>query len=250
MMNKKIISLFSAIVLCISGFAPVAGAQDMQDKKQGLNISLSVRQENIVRIAALTAKGDMPNLKVAFNQGLDAGLTINEIKEILVQMYAYCGFPRSLMGINTFIAVLDERKAQGMTDEQGRVASPITDPRSKYARGKENLESLTGRPDTGKTSRLGTFSPEIDAFLKEHLFADIFERDLLNYQDRELATIAALISLGGVEPMMQSHMNIGMNVGLTEARLKQVLSIIETSIGKQAATTGLEVLNKVLESRK
>jgi 4-carboxymuconolactone decarboxylase len=32
-------------------------------------------------------------------------LTVNEIKEILVQMYAYAGFPRSLNGINAFMAV-------------------------------------------------------------------------------------------------------------------------------------------------
>ena len=39
---------------------------------------------------------------------LDNGMTVNEVKEVLVQMYAYCGFPRSLNGINTLIAVLDE----------------------------------------------------------------------------------------------------------------------------------------------
>lgn len=34
-------------------------------------------------------------------------ITINEIKEVLVQMYAYCGFPRSLNGINTFMTVVN-----------------------------------------------------------------------------------------------------------------------------------------------
>ena len=58
------------------------------------------------------------------------------------------------------------------------------------------------RPKTG----FAAFSPEIDVFLKEHLFADIFERDILSYQDREIITISALISLGGVEPQLQSHM--------------------------------------------
>ena len=49
-----------------------------------------------IPIAAFTANGDLEKLRTALSAGLDAGLTVNEIKEILVQMYAYVGFPRSL----------------------------------------------------------------------------------------------------------------------------------------------------------
>jgi len=52
----------------------------------------------------------LEHLKTQLNTGLDAGITINEITEVLVQLYAYCGFPRSLNGITTFMAVLEERK--------------------------------------------------------------------------------------------------------------------------------------------
>lgn len=47
----------------------------------------------------------MEKLQPALNDGLDSGMTVNEIKEILVQMYAYAGFPRSLNGISTFMKV-------------------------------------------------------------------------------------------------------------------------------------------------
>ncbi len=67
-------------------------------KSEGLN----AKQEKIVTIAAFTANGDLDKLKAALNEGLDAGLTVNETKEVLVQMYAYAGFPRSLNGIGTF----------------------------------------------------------------------------------------------------------------------------------------------------
>lgn len=39
----------------------------------------------------------MGKLNAALNQGLDAGLTINETKEILIQLYAYTGFPAASM---------------------------------------------------------------------------------------------------------------------------------------------------------
>lgn len=58
--------------------------------------TLTARQQAIAPIGASMAVGDMPRLHDALNRGLDAGLTISESKEILVQLYAYAGFPRSL----------------------------------------------------------------------------------------------------------------------------------------------------------
>lgn len=58
--------------------------------------ALSAKQRSIIPIAAFTATGDQERLRTALTEGLEAGLTVNEIKEILVQMYAYAGFPRSL----------------------------------------------------------------------------------------------------------------------------------------------------------
>ena len=57
------------------------------------------------------------------NRGLDNGLTINEIKEAMVQLYAYCGFPRSLNAINTLKSVVEERKSKGKKDVEGKAGS-------------------------------------------------------------------------------------------------------------------------------
>lgn len=207
---------------------------------------LTARQQAIVTVSAFTAKGDLPHLHHALAAGLDAGLTVNEAKEVLVQLYAYCGFPRSLNGLNTLLKVLDERRTRGIQDVAGREASPISSPAPKYERGQQNLETLTGKPETGLKTGANAFSPEIDVFLKEHLFADIFERDVLSFQDRELATIAALVSLGGVEPMLQAHLGMGLNTGLTEPQLRQLLALQEASTGKEHADAGRAVLAKLL----
>jgi alkylhydroperoxidase/carboxymuconolactone decarboxylase family protein YurZ len=213
------------------------------------NQALSAKQQSIAAISALTAKGDLEKLDKAIGSGLDAGLTVNEIREVLVQLYAYCGFPRSLNGINTLIAVLEERKKKGIKDQIGREATPIADTGSKYERGKKNLETLTGRAETGAPTGYAAFSPEIDVFLKEHLFADIFERDVLNFTDREITTISALISLGGVEPQLKGHMGIGLNVGLTKSQLEQILSIVESNVGKKEADAGRKVLSSINQSK-
>lgn len=213
--------------------------------------ALSIRQRHIVTIASYTGKGDLIHLKTALGEGLDAGLTINEIKEILVHAYAYCGFPRSLRGLQTFITALDERKAKGINDKTGREASPITDQRSKYERGRDILSEISGVAVTANTPKAGyaEFAPVIEQFLKEHLFADIFERDVLTYDERELTTVAILTAMGGVEPMARSHMGICLNLGITPEQLYNLLAIVEKNIGRNEADVIRMELNGLLQSK-
>src|SRR5574344_673084 len=78
--------------------------------KSQTKMVLNNRQQGLVAIAALEAKGDVANLKVAINDGLDNGLTVNEIKEALSQLYAYTGFPRSLNSLGVLQEVVKGRK--------------------------------------------------------------------------------------------------------------------------------------------
>ena len=191
--------------------------------------TLSIRQQSIVAIAANTVTGDLENLKTALARGLDSGMTVNEVKEVLVHAYAYCGFPRSLRGLQTFMQVLDERKAQGITDTVGRDASPVSDTRDKYTRGAELLEKLSGAPKDAPKTGYAAFAPIIEQYLKEHLFCDIFERDLLTWQERELATVSILAALGeGVEPMLRSHSAICLRQGITEGQLRQMTEMVSS----------------------
>jgi 4-carboxymuconolactone decarboxylase len=168
-----------------------------------------------------------------------------------VHLYAYCGFPRSIQGLNTLISVLDARKKQGITDEMGKAASPIPDTPDKYESGRKVLETLTGQPQAAPPkSGYGAFSPEIDTFLKEHLFADIFRRDVLSYADREVATITALASMGGAEPMLKSHLGIALHLGMTEAQLQHLIAMVEANVGKAEADQGRKILSEVVAGKR
>lgn len=211
--------------------------------------ALDAKQQSIVPIAAFTANGDLEKLRKALNEGLDAGLTVNEIKEILIQMYAYAGFPRSLNGINTFMAVMDERLAKGIKDEIGREASPVPADLNRDEYGARVRAKLTGRETIPPPSGYQLFTPVIDTFLKEHLFADIFARDTLDYQSRELATISALASMAGTAGQLRSHLGVAMNTGLTQAHMNDFISVLESRVGKKEAESVYELLGEVLSER-
>jgi len=198
--------------------------------------TLTPTQAGLVAISALTATGDLEGLKGQLHTALDAGLTLNEIKEALVQLYAYCGFPRSLNGINTFMSVVEERRSKGYADKEGKTITMSADT-GKYERGRKVLEALTKTSQSRPAPGYGEFTPRIDAFLKEHLFADVFDSDVLSYQQRELITITALAAMSGLEPQLQSHIRIGKNMGLTEAGLSQVATLVEKYVSRKQANT-------------
>ena len=234
-----------AFIVALMGLSSNMNAQTNTNKNQSLN----AKQKSIVTISSLTAVGDLENLQKALNGGLDSGLTVNEIKEVLAQMYAYAGFPRSLNGISTFMKVVEERRKKGINDIEGKTATPMGDSSDKYERGRKTLETLTGQPQSKPAPGFGEFSPQIDRFLKEHLFADIFDSDVLTYQEREFATISALAAMPGVAPQLESHIAMGMNIGLTENQLSEVFALIEKNFSRGQAETARKSLAKVTAAR-
>jgi len=211
--------------------------------------ALEQRQQSIILIAAFTADGDISRLKPALNRGLDAGLTVNEIKEVLVHLYAYAGFPRSLNALSTFMGVLNERKAKGVDDAVGKEASPIPPDFDKDEYGAKVRAKLAGLETDISGAGWQLFSPIMDTFLKEHLFADLFIRDVISHQDRELATIAALANMAGTEGQLGFHLGAAMNTGLTEEQMKDFVGVLESKVGLKRAGSVNGLLVEILHER-
>ncbi len=205
---------------------------------------LSARQQAIPLIASFMAASDMPRLHAALNQGLDAGLTISEAKEILVQLYAYAGFPKSLNALGELLKVAEARKQRGIQDAPGREPSrtiPTGD--ELLAAGTANQTKISGAPVKNAVT---DFAPVINQFLQAHLFGDIFERDNLDWPSRELATVGALAAMPGVEPQLRSHMAASLRVGLTAAQLRQLTQVLAERGDAQAAKRAGEALTQAL----
>jgi 4-carboxymuconolactone decarboxylase len=209
--------------------APVAGA-------------LSARQQAIPLIGAAVASSNMPQLNAALNRGLNAGLTLSEAKEILVQLYAYTGFPKSLNALGELMAVVEARKVRGIDDIPGqppRGEIPVGD--ALRAVGTANQTRISGAPVTGPVM---AFAPVINQYLQTHLFGDIFERDNLDWQSRELATVGALAAMPGVEAQLRSHMAASQRVGLSRAQLQHVVELLAHSGDVAASARAVQALEQ------
>lgn len=173
---------------------------------------LTAGENAIVDIGAWTARGEQDKLGAAFKVGFDAGLTLNEAKELVGQLYAYCGFPRALNAAGTLMKVAGEVKptegsaASMPRGSLGERALPV---------GTANQTKLCGRPVKGA---LFDFHPQLDEYLKTHLFGDIFARDNVDWRTREIVTIAALAARPETAPQMKAHIAIGKVNGVTDAQ--------------------------------
>ncbi len=167
-------------------------------------------------IACNAARGDQSKLGVAIRNGLRTGLTANQIKEALSQLYAYMGFPRSLNALGTLQKVLKEFDDNGEPYELGPEASPMPAGYDALKQGTEVQTKLSGQPFNYD------FCPAEDYYLKAHLFGDIFARDVLTHADRELVTVSALSGLEGVMPQLQAHVRGALNMGVSEAQLAAI----------------------------
>ncbi|KLD73198.1 carboxymuconolactone decarboxylase, partial [Xanthomonas hyacinthi DSM 19077] len=140
-------------------------------------------------ISASTAISDLDALRSALDNGLSHGLTISTCREVLVQLYAYAGFPRSLNALGELIKVLETRKAAGHDDAEGDAPGPPPSDYDALRVGTANQTKLIGAPAKGAVF---DFAPAADRYVKAHVFGDIFSRDNLDWISREIATIGAL----------------------------------------------------------
>lgn len=210
------------------------------------SIPLTAQQRAIIPMASLAATGHIDKLSIALNDALDAGVSVNEAKEVLVQVYAYAGFPRSLNALAELMKVTEARKSRGVQDATGREPSkPIATGTALLNAGTANQTRLVGAPVKGP---LFEFAPAIDEYLKAHLFGAIFERNNVTWQLRELATVSMLAAIPGAEAQLQSHMRISMNVGLTEGQLRELAQTLHEQVDPQNAKRADEALDAALRS--
>lgn len=208
--------------------------------------AMDVKKQHLVTIAALEASGDLTRLEPAINGALDDGLTVNQVKEALSQLYAYTGFPRSLNALGVLQRVVADREQQGKTTVMGPDSNPLPEDYDALKQGTEVQTRLSGAPFDYK------FAPQTDYYLKAHLFGDIFARTTLTTAEREIVTVSAISALEGCEPQLMAHVKGARNMGVTDDELHAIPGVLAATVspveawraGKAVATVFGEPFNE------
>lgn len=142
-------------------------------------------------------------------------------------------------------SVTEARKQRGIKDDVGKEpVQPVPVGDALRQLGTNNQTKISGAPVQGP---LFDFAPVINQFLQTHLFGDIFARDNLDWQSRELATVGALAATPGVESQLLSHTRASLRVGITRGQLQQVVELLRASGEMQAADRAEAALCETLK---
>lgn len=210
---------------------------------------LDLKSKEIAVVAALTAMGTaQPQLKVHINGALNTGSTINEVKEVILQMSVYSGFPSCINGMNALKDVLKERQEQGIKDQTGKKSTDPTQT-DRLKLGEQELTKLDRLQVDRLKNAYRDFSLELVKWILEFGYADIFSRDNLDKKYRQIATIAALTALGNAQPQLKFHINAGLNIGLTVENIKEIMLLMTVYAGFPAAINGTNILKETVNER-
>lgn len=211
---------------------------------------LDLKSKGIAVVSALTAMGAaQPQLKVYINEALNTGSSINELKEVILQMSVYSGFPSSIYGMNALKEVLNERQEQGINETVGKTATTDSVLTDRFKKGEQELLQLYSLQVDRLNGTYNVFSPELVKFTFEHGYSNIFSRDNLDKKLRKIATISALTAKGNAQPQLKFHINVGLNIGLTVESIKEIMLLISVYADFPSAINGINILKEVVYER-
>lgn len=208
---------------------------------------LDNKSKEVAAVASLTSQGAIPQLKVHLNGALNTGCSLGEVKEVILQMSVYCGFPRCINAMNVLKEVVTERTSKGIADSKGR--EPSKSVGERYQQGAASLATLNEEQEQILGDAFADISPILVRFIIEYGYGDVFSRDNLDVRYRQIATIAALTTLGNASSQLKFHIEAGLHIGLAHSEIAEIMLLMTVYAGFPAAINGINVLKEVVSGR-
>lgn len=120
-----------------------------------------------------------------------------------------------------------------------------TNHETRKERGRRLLAEIDGQAGQDVIDSLAGIAPDFAEMLFEFPFGDIYARPGLGLREREIATIAALTAMGSARPQLEVHIQAGLNVGLTQKEITEVLMQMAVYAGFPAALNGIAAAKTV-----
>lgn len=115
----------------------------------------------------------------------------------------------------------------------------------RYVRGMKALAQIDGHAGEKVVIALADIAPDFAKYLIEFPFGDIYSRPGLDLRAREIATVAALTTLGNAAPQLKVHIEASLNVGLSRAEIVEIIMQMAVYAGFPAALNGLFAAKEV-----
>ena len=91
-------------------------------------------------------------------------------------------------------------------------------------------------------------APDLESYIVEFAFGDIYSREGITQQQQTMATIASLVTLG-TEPQLELHINVGITIGLTPKEIVGTVVHLIPYTGFPSVLNALKIVKRVFAQR-
>lgn len=118
-------------------------------------------------------------------------------------------------------------------------------------RGSKKMNELMPNADQRLLDSLGKTAPDLAGYVLDFVFGDLYNRPGLDLKTKQILTITILATLGNAKPQLAYHIRCGLNIGITQQEIIDIMTHISGYAGFPAALNGISTAKEVfLEEEK
>ena len=200
---------------------------------------LTLRQREMITCITLATMQTLPQLKAHAGAALNVGVTPEELREVMYLTAPFIGFPKMLNAVATVNEVFKERGISLPLEKQGKVKEE-----TRHETGKAIQDKLyPGGIASVMESVPGNMGKDVEQFLTDYFFGDIYSRGALDLQTRELLGYCVLTTLEA-ESQLHSHYHGNITAGNSPETLTAAVIQCLPYIGFPAAIKALRIIKE------
>ena len=200
---------------------------------------LTLKQREMITCITLATMQTLPQLKAHAGAALNVGVTPEELREVMYLTAPFIGFPKMLNAVGTVNKVFKERGISLPLKAQGTVTDD-----TRHEAGKAIQDTLYPGGISGAMAGIpGDMGKEVEKFLTDYFFGEIYSRGALDLQTRELLGYCVLTALEA-ESQLQSHYHGNIRAGNTPEKLTAAVIQCLPYIGFPAAIKALRIIKQ------
>lgn len=117
----------------------------------------------------------------------------------------------------------------------------------RFTNGWKRLMEIDGKGGENVIASLQDISPDLGNMIIEFAFGDIYTRNQLTLQEREMITITSLLTTGGCEAQLHVHINGALNVGISKEQIIETFLQCIPYVGFPKVLNAVSVARKVFQ---
>lgn len=199
---------------------------------------LDAASRQVATIAALTALGNAaPQLRFHIEAGLAAGLSPQQVIDVIYVTTVFAGFPAGLNAISAARTVFAEKHL-------AFTPPPTPAPADRRAHGLAALATTSRNAGQAVLDALADIAPDMAGFILDFSYGDVIARTVLTPAQKEIAMLAAATARGTMAPQLKVHAKAALAVGMTREAVVEVVIQMAVYAGFPAALNGLAALRE------